>query len=435
MKGRSALRALVLGVVGAVVLTACGPGTGTSTSGGKHLTVLATWGGDEQKSFLAMVKPWEDKTGNKIDYTGSRDLNQLLVTRTQAGNPPDLAGLPGPGFMAEFAKKGTLKPLDSAVDMTQMKDQYDSSWIKLGSVNGKLYGIFIKASLKSQIWYDPKVVAGAGIALSSSAAPTTFDQLTAVTGVLAAAGKTPWCIGVESGAASGWPGADWLQDIYMRQAGPSMYEQWGAMTLPWTDPTVKTAFQTWGKIVNDPKQTYGGKNYVLSTAFQHAFDPMFKSPPGCYLHHQASFITSFFQGDFPDTKPVDDFNFFGFPDINSQYSGVQQVAGDLFGMFKDSPEARDFIKYLTTAEAQSIWVKRGGAVSPNKKVNLSDYPDPLSKAAGQILTSAKPAEFSADDLMSGAMSAAMFKGIVDYISNPSQLDTILGNLEKTRTGG
>jgi alpha-glucoside transport system substrate-binding protein len=434
MKGRSALRALVVGVVGAVVLTACGPGTG-STSGGKHLTVLGTWGSDEQKSFLAMVKPWEDKTGNKIDYTGSRDINQLLVTRVQAGNPPDLAGLPGPGFMAEFARKGTLKPLDSAVDTTQMKDQYDQSWISLGSVDGKLYGIFIKAALKSQIWYNPKAVSSAGISLSSSAAPKTWDDLTAITSRIAAAGKTPWCIGLESGSATGWPGADWIQDIYMRQAGPQMYEQWAAMKLPWTDPTIRTAFQTWGKIVNDPKQTYKGKDYVLATKFQTAFDPMFKNPPGCYLHHQASFITSFFQADFPDTKPVDDFNFFGFPDINPQYSGPQQVAGDLFGMFKDSPEARDFIKYLTTAEAQTIWVKRGGAVSPNKKVDLSAYPDPLSKQAGQILTAAKPAEFSADDLMTGAMSAAFFKGIVDYITNPSQLDQVLNTLEKTRTGG
>jgi alpha-glucoside transport system substrate-binding protein len=431
MKGRSALRALVLGVAGAVVLAACGPGT--TTAGGKHLTVLATWGGDEQKSFLAMVKPWEDKTGNKIDYTGSRDLNQLLTTRLQAGNPPDLAGLPGPGQMAEFAKKNQLIPLDNAVDLNQMKEQYDDSWIKLGSVNGKLYGIFIKTALKSLIWYDPKIASSAGLSLSASSAPKTWDDLTAATSQLAAAGKTPWCIGIESGAASGWPGADWLQDIFMRQAGPQMYEEWAAMTLPWTDPAMKKAWQTWGAVVNDPKQTFGGKNYVLSTNFGTAFDPMFSSPPKCFLHHQATFITSFFQKDFPSVQPVTDFNFFGFPDINSQYSGVQQVSGDLFGMFKDSPEARDFIKYLTTAEAQTIWVKRGGALSPNKKVSLSDYPDPLSKQAAQILVAAKPAEFSADDLMSNAMSQAFFKGVVDFVTNPSQLDSILANLEKVRT--
>ena len=424
------MRGLSVLLVGILTLVACGPGA----KGGKHLSVVATWGGDEQDAFLAMVKPWEDKTGNKIDFTGTRDLNAILTTRLQAGTPPDLAGLPGPGPMAEFAKKGQLIPLDNVVDMNAMKDQYGQNWLKLGTVDGKLVGIFIKASLKSLIWYNPKVVSSAGISLSSASAPKTFDDLKAITNQLAARNLTPWCIGIESGAASGWPGADWIQDIFMRQAGPSQYENWGAMKLPWTDPAMKSAWQTWGAIVNDQKQTFGGKNYVLSTNFGKAFDPMFQNPPRCVLHRQATFITSFFTQDFPNLKPGDDFNFFSFPDINAQYSGTQQVAGDLFGMFKDSPEARDFIKHLTTPEAQAIWVKRGGAISPNKKVSIDSYPDPLSKQTAQILVKANPPEFSADDLMSNAMSTAFLKGVVDYVSDPTKLDSILASLEKVRTG-
>jgi alpha-glucoside transport system substrate-binding protein len=198
---------------------------------------------------------------------------------------------------------------------------------------------------------------------------------------------------------------------------------------------MKTAWQSFGAVVNSSKLTYGGKNYVLSTNFATAFDPMFQSTPGCYLHHQASFITSFFTHDFPNLKPVDDFNFFGFPDINSQYTGAQVVAGDLFGMFKDSPEARDLIKYLTTAEAQQIWVKRGGAISPNKKVALSAYQDPLSKQSAQLLLAANPPEFDAGDLQTNALQTAFFNGVVQYISNPGQLDSILNDLEKKRNGG
>jgi alpha-glucoside transport system substrate-binding protein len=425
-------RVLAILLVGVFALTACGPGSGTS--GGKHLSVLATWGGDEQKAFLAMMQPWMDRTGNKIDYTGSRDLGQILTTRLQAGNPPDLAGIPSPGQMFDMAKAGKIVSLDGVLDMTQMKNEYDDSWIKLASYNGKTYGIFIKASAKSQIWYNPKSVTAAGISLTSSP-PKTWDQLTAITKQIADAGKTPWCVGLESGQATGWPGADFIQDIFMRQAGPAKYGQWAAGILPWTDPDVKAAFQTFGAIVNDKKQAYGGKDYVLSHAFQTAFDPMFKSPPGCYLHRQASFITSFFTTDFPDVKPITDFNFFPFPDIKPENAGAQQVAGDLFGMFKDSPEARSFIKYLTTAEAQTIWVKRGGAVSPNKKVSLDAYPDPLAKAAGQILTSAKPALFSADDLMTNTLSTAFLKAVVDYVSDPSKLDSILATVDKTRTSG
>jgi alpha-glucoside transport system substrate-binding protein len=414
-----------------VAFTACGPG---AASNGKHLTVIASWGGDEQKSFLAMAKPWEDRTGNKIDYTGSRDLNALLTTRLQAGNPPDLAGLPGPGQMIEFAKRGQLAPLETAVDMSTMNDQYGKDWIRLGTINGHLVGIFIKTAIKGLIWYDPKTASAARIPLSSNP-PKTWDDLMAVSQQIAATGKTPWCIGVESGATSGWPGTDWMKDFFLRQAGPAKYEEWGAGQLAWTSAEMRTAWESFGAVVNNPRLTYGGKNYVLSTNFGSAFDPMFQNPPGCYLHHQASFITSFFTHDFPNLQPGTDFNFFPFPDINPQYHGAQVVAGDLFGMFKDSPQARDFVKYLTTPEAQAIWVKRGGAISPNKKVSLNDYPDALSKRYAQLLLDASPPEFDAADLQTNAIQTAFFQGTVRYIENPAQLDAILANIERLRMGG
>src|SRR5436305_5753629 len=111
------------------MLAACGPGTGSSSS--KTLHVIGTWGGSEQASFMAMIKPWTDRTGNKVSYEGTRDINALLTTRVKAGNPPDLAGLPGPGQMAQFAKAGSLVSLDSAVDMNAMNSQYGANWVKL----------------------------------------------------------------------------------------------------------------------------------------------------------------------------------------------------------------------------------------------------------------------------------------------------------------
>jgi alpha-glucoside transport system substrate-binding protein len=318
--------------------------------------------------------------------------------------------------------------------MSTMNDQYGKDWIRLGTINGHLVGIFIKTAIKGLIWYDPKTASAARIPLSSNP-PKTWDDLMAVSQQIAATGKTPWCIGVESGATSGWPGTDWMKDFFLRQAGPAKYEEWGAGQLAWTSAEMRTAWESFGAVVNNPRLTYGGKNYVLSTNFGSAFDPMFQNPPGCYLHHQASFITSFFTHDFPNLQPGTDFNFFPFPDINPQYHGAQVVAGDLFGMFKDSPQARDFVKYLTTPEAQAIWVKRGGAISPNKKVSLNDYPDALSKRYAQLLLDASPPEFDAADLQTNAIQTAFFQGTVRYIENPAQLDAILANIERLRMGG
>src|SRR5205807_5640561 len=135
--------------------------------------------------------------------------------------------------------------------------------------------------------------------------------------------------------------------------------------------------------------------------------------------HQASFITDFFVKGTPGIKPITDFNFFMFPDINPQYAGSAEVAGDLFGMFKDTPQARALIKYLTTPEAQSIWVKRGGALSPNKLVSLDTYPDQLARESAQIMTTAKSVRFDASDQMPDAMNTAFFKAVLDFVQNPS----------------
>lgn len=406
---------------------ASSPAAALPKIGGK-VSVLATWGGSEQDSFLAMVKPFEDQTGVKVEYEGTRDLGAVLTSRVEGGNPPDLAGLPGPGQMADLAHAGKLSDLGSVLDQNAMQQQYSDDWRKLGQVDGKQVGIFIKASLKGQIWYDPKTFSQ----VSGGANPKTFDELMALGNKIAATGVTPWCIGFESGAASGWPGTDWLESIVLRQSGPDVYDRWYQGKIKWTAPEIKKAWQTWSPIVGNDKQVYGGKQGILSTNFGDAGNGLFSSPPKCYMEHQASFITDFFTKANSALKPATDFNFFIFPTIDPQFANSAEVAGDLFGMLHDTPQARALIKYLTTPEAQAIWVKRGGAISPNKLVATDTYPDQLAQGAAQILTSAKTVRFDASDLMPQAMSDAFQRAILDFVQNPSSLDSILADLDRVQ---
>jgi len=394
---------------------------------GGAVSVLATWGGDEQASFLAMVKPWEDQSGAKVNYEGTRDLSAVLATRVKAGNPPDLAGLPGPGQMAQFAKDGKLVDLSGVLDMTAMSQQYADSWLKLAQADGKQVGIFIKAALKGTMWYNPKVFQQA-----SYTVPKTWDDLMKLSDQIASTGKTPWSVGLESGTASGWPAADLIDDIVLRQAGPTVYDNWYQGKQKWTSPEIKKAWQTWGQIVGNPKMIYGGKQYVLSTNFGKAADPLFTNPPGAFLHYQATFITSFIEKDNSSVKPVTDYNFFFFPTIDPQYSGAAEGSGDLFGMFKKTDQSASLIQWLTTPDAQSIWVKRGGALSPNKKVALDTYPDEISKNAAQVLANATLVRFGADDLMPTAMENAFWKGTLDYVGDPTKLDSILSHLDSVQ---
>ncbi len=394
---------------------------------GGTVSVLAVWGGNEQDSFMAMIKPFEDATGIKVEYTGTRDLNAVLTTRVQGGNPPDLAGLPGPGQMAQYAQQGNLIDLSSILDMSTYNNEYAKTWQDLGTVDGKLVGIFIKSSVKGLIWYDPKVWQDNNYQI-----PTTWDEMMSLSQQIADSGSTPWCVALEGGAASGWPGTDWLEDIVLRQSGAQTYNDWWQGKIAWTSPEIKQAWQTWGQIVADPNMVYGGANNMLTTNFGNVGDGLFTNPPNCYMAHQASFITDFFQQNNPGVQPVQDFDFFGFPGFQADSPVSTEMAGDLFGMFNDTPQAEALIRYLVTPEAQDIWVKRGGAISPNQDVPTADYPDALSQKAAARLTSAEIAVFDASDLMPEAMNNAFWQAILDYVQNPQNLDSILQNLDSVQ---
>lgn len=394
------------------------PGAGGEQIGGS-VSVIGTWGGDEEKAFLKMVEPFEQQTGVDVQYTGTRDLNTVLTTGVASGVLPDLAGLPGPGQMQQFAEAGALKPLDDVLDIQKYKDETAPALVQLGTVNDQVVGVFIKTAIKGLMWYNPKVV-------DYSNPPATWDDLQSALQSNASKADKPWCLGIESGAASGWPATDWIEDILLRQAGPDKYADWYNGKLKWTSPEVKQAFQTYGDVVAN---SYGGANTVVTTNFANAGDPLFASPPGCQLLHQASFITGL--GAFPKQKAGEDYDFFPFPDINPDFSGAVEGAGDLFGMFHDTPQAKALMKYLVTPEAQSIWVGIGGALSANKQV--TDYPDDISKRSAELLTSAKIFVFDASDLMPTDMNDAFWKATVTYTQHPDQLDSLLADLDKTQT--
>ncbi len=411
-----------LAPLAAVMLVAAGCSSGSGSSddtnlNGKTVTVIGTWGGDEQAAFLKMVAPWEQQTGAKVKYTGTRDINTVLTTGVSSGVLPDLAGLPGPGQMAEYAQAGKLLPLDDVLDMATYQSETAPALTALGKSDGKTYGVFIKAAVKGLIWYNVKAHD------YSSDAPKTWQDLQTAGAANLGSAKALWCLGVESGAASGWPGTDWIEDLVLRTAGPDVYTQWYGGKVKWSDPAIKNAFQMY--VSDVVGKTYGGSKNAVATNFGNAGDPLFASPPGCEFLHQASFITGFSQ--FKSHTAGTDYNFFPFPDIDAKYAGAVEGAGDLFGMFHDTAAAKSLMKYLVTAAAQDVWVKIGGALSANK--NATSYPDDVSKRSAQILANAKIFVFDASDSMPTAMNDAFWKGLVALTNGTKGVDQVLSELD------
>jgi len=389
------------------------------------VTVLGVWGGAEREAFIRTLEPFEAAAGVKVDFTGTRDLPAVLTTRVAAGNPPDISVLPNPGQMQEFAKIGALVDLGKFMDVNKLQREYAKTWIDLGSYRGNLYAIFFSADLKSLVWYSPEAFANAGYDI-----PGTWDELIALSDKIAGGGTAPWSIGLESGAASGWPGTDWIEDIMLRIASPEVYDKWVNHEISWLHPAVKRAWQLFGQIARNERYVYGGTSTALTLNFGEAPNMLFTTPPKAYMHKQATFIKSFILKYNPDLVPGKDFSFFPFPSIDPEYGTPALGAADMFAMFNDTPQARALMRYLATAGVQEIWVAQLGKLSANRKVNPNAYPDDLTRRAAEILASSETFRFDASDLMPAAVGSGSFwTGILDYVGG-EELDSVLKRIEE-----
>ncbi len=389
------------------------------TSGGV-VNVLGTWGGDELSAFQEVVFPFTEETGIGMAFEGTRDLAAVLTTRVEAGNPPDLAVLPNPGQMQEFARRNELVAIDSFLDTEQLRDDYAQVWLDLASHEDNLYGLFYKASVKSLVWYVPDNFAANGYEI-----PQTWDEMIALSDQIVADGGTPWCLGIESAAASGWPATDWVEDIMLRTAGPEVYDQWVNHEIPWTSDPVREAVSLFGQIARTEDYVVGGAAGVNAINFGDSPADLFRDPPGCYMHRQASFITDFF----PEEVTAEEYDFFPFPQIDPEYGAPMLGGADLIVMFNDTPEARQLLEYLVTPEAQEIWAERGGFLSPNKRVNPEVYPNDITRRQAELLVETEIFRFDASDLMPAAVgSGAFWSGMVDYVAG-DDLDEVLQDVE------
>jgi alpha-glucoside transport system substrate-binding protein len=405
-----------IGFMLAFLLVGCVPAARPTSD---TVRVLAAWSDNELDDFMAMVRPFEEQTGIRVLYTGTRDLRGVITDDLARGAPPDVAGLEGPGHMQELARAGALRDLAQAIDLRAYKQDVAPTFIELGSVDSRLVGLFVKATVKGLIWYDPRVI--------RSGAPESLTDLHLMAHLKLSGETHEWCIGLESKESSGWPGTDWVESLLLHRSGVDVYDRWVAGQLPWTSPEVRRAFEGFGQVVADDAVD-GGSAGALKTYFGDAGDPLFARPPGCLFLHQGSFMPTFFESK--GHRPGVDFDFFKFPEIDSRYTDSVIGAGDLFGLFTDNTAAEQLLTYLVSAPAQEVLVSRGGALSINQRV--SHFPNALVRREAAVLSGANHFRFDASDMMPAALNAAFWQAILDFTADQSRLDDILAHLERLR---
>ena len=457
-KARRGAAALAVVMGASLVLAACGgDDDGGSTSAGGEApglnkadcapikSIMTEYGdlsGKSIKIYTSIVAPedqahkdsyalFEDCTGAKVEYEGSQEFEAQLVVRVRSGNAPDIAYVPQPGLLNTLVKD-TGEVVEAPDSTAKNVDEFfGEDWKAYGSVDDKFYAAPLGANVKSFVWYSPSKFQEWGVTV-----PTTWDEMLQVSDTIAAAGVKPWCAGIGSGDATGWPATDWLEDAMLRDAGPDVYDQWIAHEIPFDDDAVVSALDRVGGILKNDKYVNGGLGDVksiASTTFQDGGLPVLDGE--CGMHRQASF----YGAQWPEgTELGEDKDIWAFylPTTSDEFGKPVLGGGEFVAAFADRPEVQAFQTYLSTdtwANEKAKATPGGGWVSANKGLDVNNLAGPIDKLSAETLQDPEAVfRFDASDLMPGAVGAGSFwKEMTAWIAEDQSTQDTLDNIESS----
>ena len=383
---------------------------------GDEVSMLYQWSGVEEAALNQVLQPLVDACGIVLKPESTRD-QALLDTRVKAGTPPDVAFWQ----VAQLVQyQDQLKTMDS---LGANKASYGDFFLDPMTVDGKWLGLPIKADVKSIIWYSPANFESLGYTV-----PTTWEELDALVEKMAADGNVPWSMGFESGDATGWTGTDFVQDIMLVQQGPDFVNGLMDGSVPYNDPGVKQAYETYGKWAMDEKYTVGGAPGTLSTGFLDAIYKPFADPLEAMMVKQSGFAGGEVAKQFPDLKQGTDYDFFVVPGIQGLQGAVEPMMA-----FNDKPAVKALVAYLSSAQGGANWAQATFGLSPNKGA-AGNYTDPALQKLGDAIAATKGFTTDLGDTIPGGFGSAEFKGLTDFV-NGGDLDAILDQLATAQSEG
>ncbi|MBB3042058.1 extracellular solute-binding protein [Nocardioides sp. LMS-CY] len=396
---------------------------------GKSVSVYTSILPPEQEAQENSYKLFTTCTGASVKYEGSDQFETQLVVRVKANNAPDIAYIPQPGLLKTVVDSGQVVEAPSQV-ADNVDEFFGEDWKGYGTVDDTFYAAPLGASVKSFVWYSPSMFQKNGWEV-----PETWDDLMSLTGDIAATGIKPWCAGIESGDATGWPATDWLEDVLLRDAGPDVYDQWVNHDIAFNDDAVAEALDKVGAILKDPKYVNGGfgdVDSIATTAFQDAGQPILKDQ--CALHRMASFYAA----QWPEgTKVTEDGDVFAFylPVTNEDFGKPVLGAGEFVAAFDDRPEVAAFQTYLSTdvwANEKAKSTPGGGWVSANTGLDEANLSSPIDKLSAEIFQDPDATfRFDGSDQMPSAVGAGSFwKEMTAWVTGESTKDA-LTNIENS----
>lgn len=434
--------ALLLGACGADSLDGGGSGAGSDGDGsdvdcspfeeygtfeGESVSIFSSIREVEADQLEESWADFEDCTGIQVEHNGSGEFEQQLVVQAEGGNPPDLAIIPQPGLLQRMVEAGHVLPATDEVE-AEVDEGWDEDWKAYGTFDDEFYAAPLMASVKSFVWYSPSAFEEGGYEI-----PETWDDLMALTEQIAAdqedSGAKPWCYGIESGGATGWPATDFIEDMVLRTAGPEVYDQWVSHEIPFDDPAIVEATEAAGEILKDDRYVNGGfgdSRTIATTSFNDAGLPILDGE--CFMYRMASF----YEAQWPegtDVGPNGDAFAFHLPGETEQEKPLL-VAGEFVGAFNDREATQAVQAYLASGHWANSRVSIGGVTSANNAVDPANASSDVLRLAIELLQDEDSvARFDGSDMMPSEVGAGAFwTGMVEWV-NGEDTETVLTDIE------
>jgi alpha-glucoside transport system substrate-binding protein len=439
--------AVTCGVGLSLVLAACGGGDGDDGDDGDGaaggdvdcanfeqygdlegttVTLYTSIVAPEDAGYIEAFKPFEECTGATVVYEGSKEFEAQIVVRVQSGNPPDVALFPQPGLLQTVVRDtGAVLPAPEGV-VENVDQYYGEDWKAYGTVDDTFYAAPNSSNVKSFVWYSPPMFEEAGYEI-----PQTWDEMIEVSDQIVADGGKPWCAGIGSGDATGWPATDWMEDVMLRENGPDVYDQWVNHDIPFNDPQIASALERVGSILKNDDYVNGGLGDVTSiasTIFQDGGLPILQGQ--CWMHRQASFYTA----NWPEGTTVaedGDVYAFYFPPISEEFGKPVLVGSEFVASFSDRPEVAAFQAYMASPEFVNLRAQEGSFTSANSELDPANVDTTIGQLSVEILQDENATiRFDASDLMPGEVGSGSFwTEMTNWIANDKPDDEVLDAIE------
>jgi alpha-glucoside transport system substrate-binding protein len=434
MRIRSTFGAVATAGAVAVLTSGClssGGGGGGSENTSNSIEIMYGFTGQQSDDFIAVVQPWAEQNDIDIKFSPTANFNQLINTRVQGNQLPDIAIFPQPGVMRSIADRGDLADLSDVLDMDDLTANTVPGALEAGqSEDGTQYAVLISSNVKSIVYFPQAAVQATGLAQP----PATLDGLQRLTDEVAGTGTTPWCFGIGAESATGWPATDWVENLMLINYGGDVYDQWVNHEIPFNDPQVLDVLNQMEDLLLADGHVNGGRQSVASNAFGTAGNVMFDTPPGCYMYRQGNFLVQ--PGFFPEDVVANldtTVGVFAMPGTSPDSKPVLG-GGDMAGLFSaDNDAAKQTLEYLTSTEFQDAAIAQSDSyMAPRTDADLSGYQSETARTFATIQNEATEWRFDGSDQMPGEVGSGSFwREMTSWISGQQDAQAALDNIENS----